>query len=73
MATQIRSDAFSRLTLYRETVRAPSYGCAWCGNRNRAGNLYRYTWRADTLRAVSPGTPRFAFCSISCARTSGEA
>ncbi len=64
----ISRDPFARTELHRHVERdqsAITRGCCWCGNLNRAGNLYRYETESDGGRNYGRGNP---FCSISCMR-----
>jgi hypothetical protein len=63
--TYISRDPFARTELHRETEAGDSSGCAWCGNRNAYGKLYRYRTEHDGGRTAVADK---LFCSIGCLR-----
>lgn len=68
----ISRDPFAREEIHRQTYRKsdnahlPKFGCHWCGNTNRWGNLFQYWVESDGGRK-SP--IRGLFCTIGCMRT----
>jgi hypothetical protein len=60
----IRRDPWARIELHRATV-SPSWSetCAWCGNRNGHGKLFRYRIESDSGRKSEDAK---LFCSVTC-------
>ena len=67
----VSRDPFAREETHRTSLPAPAStspvtGCAWCGNLNGRGGLYRYRTETDGGRTNEDTR---AFCSIDCRRT----
>ena len=62
----VSRDPFAREETHKTSVPAPAGAtCAWCGQRNGRGKLYRYRTETDGGR-VNEDTR--AFCSVGCRR-----
>lgn len=67
---QVSRDPFARYDILRECVPAkdlqPGQNCAWCGNRRRAGGLFRYYVNHDGNNRNEPLCDGKLFCGKSC-------